>query len=243
MIGNDCRCPGCGTCDAASEVSDLRKSLREWKQKHAELSRMNTSYIKHLHAAERERDDLQAKLDAELPAAWREDLASLNECLDRVGRERDGLREEVARLNTLLLSATGENQKRAEREARALEDWRELRAENDRLKASRLPDVEYARLDTMWQQLVRERDEAQAEVERMRERIATQEDGLRHGEQVCARLVAERDKLRAERRQLRARLVECRPWVGVCPFPNTKGFSEMLAIRDLADDTLEEVKP
>lgn len=51
------------------------------------------------------------------------------------------------------------------------------------------------------------------------------------------------DKLRAERRQLRARLVECRPWVGVCPFPNTPGFSEMLAIRDLADDTLEDVKP
>ena len=50
------------------------------------------------------------------------------------------------------------------------------------------------------------------------------------------------DKLRAERRQLRARLVECRPWVGVCPFPNTAGFSEMLAVRDLADDTLEEVK-
>ena len=62
MIGNDCRCPGCGTCDAASEVSDLRKSLREWKQKHAELSRMNTSYIKHLHAAERERDELKARL-------------------------------------------------------------------------------------------------------------------------------------------------------------------------------------
>jgi len=51
------------------------------------------------------------------------------------------------------------------------------------------------------------------------------------------------DKLRAERRQLRARLVECRPWVGVCPFPNTAGFSEMLAVRDLADDTLEEVQP
>lgn len=85
-----------------------------------------------------ERDELQAKLDAELPAAWREDLASLNECLERVSRE----------------------------------------------------------------------------VER----------------------------LRAERRQLRARLVECRPWVGVCPYPNTPGFTEMLAIRDLADDTLEEVK-
>jgi Cdc6-like AAA superfamily ATPase len=38
---------------------------------------------------------------------------------------------------------------------------------------------------------------ARAEVERMRERIATQEDGLRHGEQVCARLVTERDEARA----------------------------------------------
>lgn len=62
MIGNDCRCPGCGTCDAASEVRDLRKSLREWKQKYAELSRMNESYIKNLHAAERERDELKSRL-------------------------------------------------------------------------------------------------------------------------------------------------------------------------------------
>ena len=149
-----------------------------------------------------------------------------------------------------------------------------------------------------WAAVVRERDEARAEVERLQERVATQDDGLRHGEQVCARLVAERDEARAEverlrlerdearhtlgriaavlflsraplddeelveavlmardalaqkiqvliheRRQLRARLVECRPWVGVCPFPNQPGFSEMLAVRDLADDTLNEVKP
>ncbi len=33
--------------------------------------------------------DVQTKLDAELPAAWREDLDSLNECLERMGRERD----------------------------------------------------------------------------------------------------------------------------------------------------------
>ena len=53
---------------------------------------------------------------------------------------------------------------------------------------------------------------------------------------------SEVDKMRADRRQLRRRLVECRPWVGVCPFPNQPGFDEMLAIRDLADDTLAEVK-
>jgi hypothetical protein len=49
--------------------------------------------------------------------------------------------------------------------------------------------------------------------------------------------------MRDERRQLRARLVECRPWVGVLPYPNTPGFSEMIAIRDIADDTLAEVPP
>jgi hypothetical protein len=59
------------------------------------------------------------------------------------------------------------------------------------------------------------------------------------------KVVEERDalreevaKLRAERRQLCARLVECRPWVGVCPYPNTPGFTEMMAIRDIVDDTL-----
>jgi hypothetical protein len=41
-----------------------------------------------------ERDDLKAKLDAELPAAWREDLVSLNECLDRVSKERDNKNSE-----------------------------------------------------------------------------------------------------------------------------------------------------
>lgn len=165
-----------------------------------------------------------------------------------------------------------------------------------------------------------QRDEARAESARLQERVATQDDGLRYGEQVCADLVAQVEGLRGkldvlataherdvvaiwheatdaahppgsvqevveavrslrqernvaheaiaewrrkvektegqananarkidtlvnERRQLRARLVECRPWVGVCPFPNTPGFSEMIAIRDIADDTLEEVKP
>lgn len=66
---------------------------------------------------------------------------------------------------------------------------------------------------------------------------------------VAQKLLAERDEARKEvqdlknqRRQLRRRLVECRPWVGVCPWPNTPGFNEMLIISDLADDTLDEVK-
>ena len=29
MIGRDCRCPGCGTCDAASEVEKLRREHRD----------------------------------------------------------------------------------------------------------------------------------------------------------------------------------------------------------------------
>ena len=87
------------------------------------------------------------------------------------------------------------------------------------------------------------------EVERLRQRVSDMEDGLRFGEQQCARLVQEREDarkeaivLKYERRQLRRRLVECRAWVGVCPFPNQPGFDEMLAIRGLADDTLAEVK-
>ena len=48
--------------------------------------------------ATRERDDLKAKLEAELPAMWREDIASLNECLERVERERDEARAEVEML-------------------------------------------------------------------------------------------------------------------------------------------------
>lgn len=65
----------------------------------------------------------------------------------------------------------------------------------------------------------------------------------------CEQIERERDELRkkaeallSERRQLRARLVECRPWVGACPYPNTPKFDELMAIRALADDTLEEIK-
>jgi uncharacterized coiled-coil DUF342 family protein len=62
------------------------------------------------------------------------------------------------------------------------------------------------------------------------------------------KVVEERDalreevaKLRAERRQLRARLVECLPWVGVRAFDFAK-ISEVRLVRNLANDTLEEVK-
>lgn len=50
------------------------------------------------------------------------------------------------------------------------------------------------------------------------------------------------DKLRAERRQLRTRLVECLPFVGVCPLEPNR-IQLMQLVRNLADDALEEVKP
>lgn len=55
-------------------------------------------------------------------------------------------------------------------------------------------------------------------------------------------LIADANLLLHERRQLRARLVECRPWVGVRAFDPPK-ITEMRIVRDLADDTLHEVKP
>jgi hypothetical protein len=63
-----------------------------------------------------------------------------------------------------------------------------------------------------------------------------------HLTDVVTLLEDERDKLRAERRQLRTRLVECLPFVGVCPLEPNR-IQLMQLVRDLADNTLEEVKP
>lgn len=156
----------CAQTDDEYPLKAVERTVRERDEARAEVSRREREHEALVETAQKalahvasERDALQAKLDAELPAMWREDLASLNECLERAWRERDEARVDVERL-------------RHER--------RQLRA------------------------------------------LAEQ--------------------LRRERRQLRARLVECRPWVGACPYPNTPGFNEVMAIRGLADDTLEEVK-
>lgn len=90
------------------------------------------------------------------------------------------------------------------------------------------------------EQVERERDDARAQLAFLREEYGVNAD---NGTLTRDALEQKIQVLTDERRQLRARLVECRAWVGVCPFPNQPGFSEMLAIRDLADDTLEEVKP
>lgn len=60
-------------------------------------------------------------------------------------------------------------------------------------------------------------------------------------EDQCNANAREIDRLRHERRNLRARLEECRPWVGVCPLEPAK-IKEVCLVRDLADDTLKEVK-
>lgn len=60
------------------ELSALRAANKQEKQKYAELSRMNESYIKQLHAAERERDEACQKeregcariCDLEFAANW-----------------------------------------------------------------------------------------------------------------------------------------------------------------------------
>lgn len=54
-------------------------------------------------------------------------------------------------------------------------------------------------------------------------------------------LTADANRLLHERRQLRARLVECAPWVGVCPTDLAK-TNEMRAVRDLSLLTLKEVQ-
>lgn len=235
MIGRDCRCPGCGTCDAASEADRLRKLAdskngqriaAEHRAMAAERERDELkSRLAHARQAarmrwplggadaqalegaltltEKERDALQAKLDAELPAMWREDIASLNECLDRVGRERDEARAQIDR---------------REREHEAL--------------------VETAQKALA--HVAAERDELRAQLAFLREEYGVNAD---NGTLTRDALEQKIQVLTDERRQLRARLVECRAWAGCCPYPNTPKFDELMAIRALADDTLEEVKP
>jgi len=69
MINRDCRCPGCGVCDAAEAIDPLkkertvlRKSLKEEKQRYDELSRIANGYINTLHAAEEENRRLRGVL-------------------------------------------------------------------------------------------------------------------------------------------------------------------------------------
>jgi hypothetical protein len=60
MIGNDCRCPGCGTCDAASEVERLRERLAVERTPNG-AGKWNAERVLR-EKAERERDELKARL-------------------------------------------------------------------------------------------------------------------------------------------------------------------------------------
>lgn len=113
-----------------------------------------------------------------------------------------------------------------------------LEAEVKRLKdrcASYAEDVEslnrcVARLETA---LYEARDESVKMRDEWKSRATFAEQELLEAKRVV-------DRLRAERRQLRRRLIECRSWVGVCPVTPAR-INEMCLIRDLADDTLNEV--
>jgi hypothetical protein len=81
MINRDCRCPGCGVCDAAEAIDPLkkertvlRKSVKEEKQRYDELFRMTESYIKRLHTAEEENKRLR-----EVTASYISDVSEYGE--------------------------------------------------------------------------------------------------------------------------------------------------------------------
>jgi uncharacterized coiled-coil DUF342 family protein len=85
-----------------------------------------------------------------------------------------------------------------------------------------------------------ERDEARATLAFLRDEYGMDAD---NGTMTRDALEQKIQVLTDERRQLRARLVECRAWAGRCPYPNTPAFDELISVHELADDTLEEVKP
>ena len=82
-------------------------------------------------------------------------------------------------------------------------------------------------------------DETRAEVERLH-RLLDHATQTNPGTSTLVMLMNEASEAKAERRQLRRRLVECRPWVGVCPLEPAR-INEMCLVRDLADDSLAKV--
>jgi hypothetical protein len=122
----------------------------------------------------RQRDELQANLDAELPAAWREDLASLNECLERVSRERDVA--QAATVNAALIHA---DLVRERDEARR--DLGEILAvihrDGGHYTGEHGISKSVADAHATWAAVVREREEAQAELAFLRKEYGEAESG------------------------------------------------------------------
>jgi hypothetical protein len=74
--------------------------------------------------------------DAEQLALAQQHNAALARTLYAATVERDALRAEVGRLTAQLKSITAENHSRAQREARSLEEWVNLRAELEAARAA-----------------------------------------------------------------------------------------------------------
>lgn len=187
-------------------------------------------------------------------------MHEVGECLRRLRDARDDARSQLAlaqrHVDALArsLAVTGEACDSARARADALEEVRVSLVANvedyrERCEAiARERDEARAQVQA-WQaeelarrtveRLRRERDEADVEsAQRALSLVAIERDeALAEVE----RLRAEVERLRHERRMFRRRLAECIPWVGVVPYPNTKGSNEMVAVRDLAIDTLEDV--
>ena len=72
-------------------------------------------------------------------------------------------------------------------------------------------------------------------------RLLAQQGFALSGEQARA-LWEELDRIKGERDLFRARLVDVMPWVGACPYPGTQGCTDMLLLKGLAQDALDEVK-
>lgn len=133
MIGKDCRCPGCGTCGAASEVERLRARVRsvdrdgaraQVKAWQAEELARRTERDAARAEVDRLRRDLARCREAQRATAegWRHEVAEvasiigapahtaeLAACVraevERLGRERDEARAEVERLRAALAQA------------------------------------------------------------------------------------------------------------------------------------------
>jgi|694.fasta_scaffold66028_2 hypothetical protein len=91
MIGNDCRCPGCGTCDAASEVERLRERLAVERTPNG-AGKWNAERVLR-EKAERERDAARADFANACDVGRRQEARA-----EKAERERDEARAEVERL-------------------------------------------------------------------------------------------------------------------------------------------------
>ncbi len=96
MIGRDCRCPGCGTCDAASEVERLRERLAVERTPNG-AGKWNAERGLR-EKAERERDEARAKADT-YERDW-------YEAKSEFGTATAKLREKVRTLEAALTTET-----------------------------------------------------------------------------------------------------------------------------------------